>query len=224
MLGERFNLVRNKTAFCFLFPIVFCSHFVVSHYWLPSVLLLKHISFRFLLINKRGRQVLPEVIFWFVFVLSRRLGLVSLFNKKAYSAGLAVYSKMYSAVNVVSSKCFKNILLFKNFFLYFCKKGRALSTYWFRFFQKDGAIHHFVFRDISFDERFNRLMHFAPFAWLDFAVIIRLSTVVLSILPVVFFLRDFLKIPMENIRLKERHRVSKASNLVIKSKRFRKKK
>lgn len=91
--------------------------------------LLKHASFRFLLTNKRGRQVLPEVIFWFVFVLSRRLGLVSLFNKKAYSAGLAVYSKMYSSINVASSKCFKNVLLFKHFFLYFCKKGRVLSTY-----------------------------------------------------------------------------------------------
>lgn len=61
-----------------------------------------------------------------------------------------------------------------------------------------------MFREITFDERFGRLMVFAPLLWLDFNVIVSISMYTLSVLHLNFFLRDFLKIPLENIRLRER--------------------
>jgi hypothetical protein len=59
----------------------------------------------------------------------RRFGLVSLFNKKAYAAGQAIYSKVYSEVKVSSYKSFKNIALLKMFSRYFYAKGRTSRTY-----------------------------------------------------------------------------------------------
>jgi len=207
MRGVEFNnslVLRCKTIFCFLFPMLFFSHFTVSQYWLPGKSILRQVSFSFSLAGKRGRRILPEVLFWFSFVLSHRFGLVSLFNKKAYTSGQAVFSKTYSSIKLVSNGSFKNIFLFKYFFLYFCTRGRALSTYWFCFTSSNGNIHNFMFRDVAFDERFGRLMGFAPIMWFDFNVIISLLTGTLSVLHLVFFLRDFLKIPLENVRLRER--------------------
>jgi len=207
MRVDEFSLsvsVKSKTVVCFLFPLLFFSHFVVSSYWLPGGSFLKCLRFRFLLKTKRNRRVLPEIIFWFVFVLLRRFGLVSLFNKKAYAAGQAVYSKVYSEVNISSYKSFKNVVLLKMFSSFFCAKGRTLRTYWFRFARGRVFIHNFMFRDIAFDERFSRLMNFASVMWFDFNVVVSIWTNSLSVLPVVFFLRDFLKLPLENMRLRDK--------------------
>ncbi len=132
MRGAEFNklaIMRGRTVFCFLFPMLFFSHFIVSQNWLPGAFFLRRVNFRFSLTGKRNRPIVPEVLFWFLFVLSHRFGLVSFFNKKAYASGLAVFSKSYSALNIFSNKSFKNIFLFKYFFAYFCTKGRALNTY-----------------------------------------------------------------------------------------------
>jgi hypothetical protein len=87
---------------------------------------------------------------------------------------------------------------------YFYAKGRTSRTYWFRFARGGGFIHNFLFRDIAFDDRFSRLMNFAPVMWFDFSVVLSILTNSLSVLPVVFFLRDFLKLPLENMRLRDK--------------------
>jgi hypothetical protein len=61
-----------------------------------------------------------------------------------------------------------------------------------------------MFKNVSFDERFNRLMHFSANDWLDFSIIVNVFVKTTSILHVIFLFREFYKIPIFNKKLKER--------------------
>jgi hypothetical protein len=162
----KFNsaLIKARTAFCFLFPVLFVSRFVLARFLLASVFI-HCIKVQLILDNRRKRKVLPEICFWFMFAITRRFGLVSLFNKKAFSEGQTVYTKVYSAVVRSMYKSSRCIQVFQLFYYYFCVQSRILKTYWFRFSNKkgNGYVHNFIFKDITFDERFQRLMNVASF-------------------------------------------------------------
>lgn len=197
------SLFKLKSVFCFIAPVMFISRFVTSKFY-PISFFISNLKVSIILDERRRRKVLPEIIFWFLIVLLRRFGLVTLFNKKAYLSGQAVYSKNYSSIISSTYKCFKNVFFLKSLFIYLCKKGRILNTYWFRFSKTTGFTYNFTFTDIIFDERFNRLVNVAPFYWSDMKIILHIFIRVYSILHVSFFFREFIKMPFDNIKLRER--------------------
>jgi hypothetical protein len=79
-----------------------------------------------------------------------------------------------------------------------------LNSYWFTFSQSSAFVHNFLFKDIRFGERFNRFINFSARNWVDFSVVISVTSKVVSILPFIFLLRDFLKIPVNNKNLKDK--------------------
>lgn len=116
------------TVFHFLFSILTISRFVCLKIVRPKSIV-SRVSLRLLLDSRRKHRVLPEVVFWFLFVLMRIIGFVSLYNKKTYAAGQMSYLRIYSMLVGSSYSFHRNIFFFKTVFSYFCRRSRFLSTY-----------------------------------------------------------------------------------------------
>jgi hypothetical protein len=137
-------------------------------------------------------------------VLTRKVGSVFLFNKKAYLEGQAVFTKVHSMVVGSVYKFSKSIYYFRLAYSYLCRRSKMIDSYWYRVSKALGFVHNFTFKNVVYDDRFHRLINTAAFYWTDFKVILSLFLQTASVLHVVFFFHEFLKVPFHNVRLRDK--------------------
>jgi len=128
------------------------------------------------------------------------------FYKKVYAFGHAKIMKMPLMLSKKINNSFKVFIFLKALLHYFYKNGRFINTYWYKFLKFAGFSYSFLFRNVRFDDRFSRIMHFGSFFWSEFTACISIFSSSSSVLHLVFLLREFLKLPLFTAKYKDKGR------------------